>query len=309
MSKIPVWFDTDIGVDDALAFFVLNKLQNVEIQGISAVAGNVELSFTYPNARNICHMVGRDCPVYRGADKPLFQELHTAHDIHGPEGLGKAKLPLSDAPETHEAAWDALYEAAKAAKGELQLIAVGPLTNVAIALGKYPDLKDLLKRIIIMGGGAARGNVTPAAEFNIYVDPHAAQMVFKSGVPIVMCGLDVTMDAYMTQEEVSDLGSIDSEVCRFFRDSTGGMLEVYERGDLSGLCLHDVCAVLYLSDPELFTGQSVGVYVETRGTITRGKTVTDLWSDKKFEKQNAFVVLCVDREAFVKRVCDILKSY
>lgn len=309
MSRIPVWFDTDIGVDDAIAFLVLNRLIQLDLKGISAVAGNVELEYTYPNARNICKFVGADYKVYKGAARPLFREIHTAHDIHGPEGLGKAKLPESDAPETDIPAWDAIYNAAVEANGELELIAVGPLTNVAVAISKYPSLRSLLKRIVIMGGGAAKGNVTPAAEFNIYADPHAAQIVFKSGIPIVMCGLDVTMDAYLTPEEVHALGSVDSDVCHFFRDSTCDILDFYERGNLEGLCLHDVCAVLYVSHPQLFSGQDAGVFVETQGTVTMGKTVTDLWSDKKFEKKNVFVVLDVNRDAFAALVRDILLSY
>ncbi len=309
MNRIPVWFDTDIGVDDAIAFLVLNRQENLELKGISAVAGNVELEFTYPNARNICVLAGNEYPVYKGAEKPLFKSLQTAHVIHGEEGLGRAKLPVSHAAETDIPAWDAIYNAAVEAKGELQLIAVGPLTNIAIALNNHPKLSTLLKRILIMGGGAARGNVTPAAEFNIFADPHAAQIVFKSGIPIVMCGLDVTMDAFLTPEEVEELGSVDSDVCRFFRDSTGDILDFYERGHLSGLCLHDVCPVLYLTHPELFTGEEAGVFVETKGTVTMGKTVTDLWSDKKFEKKNAFVVLGVDREKFAEIVSEVLRSY
>jgi inosine-uridine nucleoside N-ribohydrolase len=309
VNRIPVWFDTDIGVDDSVAFLVLNRLPQLELKGISAVAGNVELFHTYKNARNICRFVSADYPVYKGAEKPLFRDLKPAHDIHGPEGLGRAVLPVSDAPETDKAAWDAIYEAAAAAEGELRIATAGPLTNVATAILKYPALRTLVKEILIMGGGAARGNVTPAAEFNIHTDPEAAQIVFKSGIPVVMCGLDVTLDAYMTPEEVHELGSTDSEVCRFFRDATSDILEFYERGNMPGLCLHDVCPVLYLAHPELFSGREAGVYVETRGRITTGKTVTDLWSDKKFEKKNAFVVLSVDRPAFSRLVQDILRSY
>ncbi len=309
MNKIPVWLDTDIGVDDSIAFLVLNKQENLDLKGISAVAGNVELDFTYPNARNICCLVGADYPVYKGADKPLFAEPQTAHTIHGEEGLGRAKLPVSDAPETDIPAWDAIYNAAVEAKGELRLIAVGPLTNVAITISKYPQIRGLLKQLLIMGGAAVGGNVTPAAEYNIYADPQAAQLVFKSGIPLVMCGLDVTMEAYMTPEEVYELGAGDSPVCRFFGDSTIDVLNFYERGSLPGLCLHDVCPVLYLTHPELFSGKEAGVYVETRGTITRGKTITDLMSDKKFPEKNAFVVLEVDRDGFSAMVSDVLRSY
>lgn len=309
MNRIPVWFDTDMGVDDAAALLVLNRLETVEVVGISAVAGNVELFHTYDNVRKVCRLIGSAVPVYKGADKPLFKELEIAAYVHGADGLGGAVLPPSEAPEQPLAAWDALYQAARAAEGRLEIVAVGPLTNLAIAFGKYPKLKDLVKRILIMGGAAQGGNVTPSAEFNIYVDPHAAQMVFKSGVPVVMCGLDVTEKAYLTRAEVEETGGRDTPVCRFFRDSTRELVKYHEDWGNPGLVLHDVCPVLFLEHPEIFRGQEAGVYVETRGTITTGKTVTDLWSDKEFPEKNAFVALDVDRPAFVRLVRDAILAY
>ena len=306
MNRIPVWFDTDMGVDDAAALLVLNRLETVEVVGISAVAGNVELFHTYDNVRKVCRLIGSAVPVYKGADKPLCKELQIAAYVHGADGLGGAVLPPSDAPEQPLAAWDALYQAARAAEGRLEIVAVGPLTNLAIAFGKYPKLKDLVKRILIMGGAAQGGNVTPSAEFNIYVDPHAAQMVFKSGVPVVMCGLDVTEKAYLTRAEVEETGGRDTPVCRFFRDSTRELVKYHEDWGNPGLVLHDVCPVLFLEHPEIFRGQEAGVYVETRGTITTGKTVTDLWSDKQFPVKNAVVVLDVDRPAWAAYVRDAL---
>ena len=149
-KKIPVWIDTDTGVDDSVALLVANRLEQLEIRGISAVAGNVEVPRTFANARRICRLMGARIPVYRGAEKPLFRELHTAPYVHGVDGLGGAPLPASEEPEETLPAWDALYQAAQAADGELQVVAVGPLTNLAIAFGKYPQLKGLLKRILIM---------------------------------------------------------------------------------------------------------------------------------------------------------------
>ena len=306
MNRIPVWFDTDMGVDDAAALLVLNRLETVEVVGISAVAGNVELFHTYDNVRKVCRLIGSAAPVFRGADRPLFKELEIAAYVHGADGLGGAVLPPSEAPEQPLAAWDALYQAARAAEGRLEIVAVGPLTNLAIAFGKYPKLKDLVKRILIMGGAAQGGNVTPSAEFNIYVDPHAAQMVFKSGVPIVMCGLDVTEKAYLTAAEVAEIGAQDTPVCRFFRDCTADLLNYHLQRGEGGILLHDVCPVTYLTHPELFRGEEAGVYVETRGTITTGKTVTDLWSDKQFPVKNAVVVLDVDRPAWAAYVRDTL---
>ncbi len=309
MNKIPIWFDTDLGVDDAVALLSIGKLPQLELLGISAVAGNAELHHTFENARNVCRLAGLNVPVYPGAEHPLFVPLRTAPLVHGENGVGEVELSPSEAPRETTLAWDALYKAAKAAKGELQVIAVGPLTNLATALGKYPDLKTLLKRILLMGGAAQGGNVTPAAEFNIYGDPHAAQMVFKSGVPVVMCGLDVTLKAYLTPEEVDEIGSHDTPVCRFVHQSNQLALAFNERISAPGLCCHDTCPVLFLACPELFSGEEAGVYVETRGEVTLGKTVTDLWSDKQFADRHVFVVLDVDREKFIAKVRELLLSY
>lgn len=309
MNKIPVWFDTDLGVDDAVALLVLNRLPQLELKGISAAAGNAALSRTFENARNVCHLAGIQIPVYPGAAQPLFVPLHTAPLVHGENGIGEAELPPSPAAVETKPAWDALYEAAEAAEGELQVIAVGPLTNLAIALGKYPKLKTLLKHILIMGGAAKGGNVTPAAEFNIYGDPHAAQAVFRSGVPVVMCGLDVTLKAYLTPAEVDEIGDHAAPVCRFVRESNQLALNFFERVGGPGLCCHDTCPVLFLACPELFSGETAGVYVETRGSLTLGKTVTDLWSDRQFPVQNAFVVLDVDRDRFAAKVRELLEEY
>jgi inosine-uridine nucleoside N-ribohydrolase len=308
-ERIPVWIDTDAGVDDAAALLAAGRLPQLDIRGISAVAGNVELAHTFDNARKVCRLMDRDIPVYRGAEKPLLGELCTAPLIHGVDGLGGAELPPSEAPEEPLPAWDALYEAARAAGGALQVIAVGPLTNLATAFCKYPDLRTMLRRVLIMGGAARGGNVTPAAEFNFHADPHAAQMVFRSGVPIVLCGLDVTRKAYLTSGEVAEVGSRGTPVCRFFEESTRMALSFNERSPRPGLYLHDVCPVLYLTHPHLFQGEEAGVYVETRGKLTMGKTVTDLWSDRKFPRKNAFVVLDVDRKAFVSLVRSLLMSY
>lgn len=309
MSGIPIWFDTDLGVDDAVALLCAHRLPGLDLRGISAVAGNAELRRTFENARNVCHLAGIRVPVYPGAEHPLFVPLHTAPLVHGENGVGDVELPLSPAPKETKPAWDALYEAAKAAGGELQVIAVGPLTNLATAFGKYPELKTLLKRILIMGGAVREGNVTPAAEFNIYGDPHAAQMVFRSGVPVVMCGLDVTMKAYLTPAEVDGIGGLGTPVCRFVRESNQLALNFFERLNGPGLCCHDTCPVLFLACPELFSGEEAGVYVETRGTLTLGKTVTDLWSDKQFSDRHVFVVLDVDRDRFAAKVGELLASY
>lgn len=308
-QKYPVWFDCDTGVDDAIALMALHAMDETHIVGISAVCGNALLEHTYPNTLRVCALIGEDAPVYRGADRPLLREPHIATAFHGKNGLGDVELPLPanpNAPDTP--AWDALHEAALAHAGELRLIAVGPMTNVAIALSKYPDLKTLLHSILIMGGSASHGNVTPAAEFNIYADPEAAQIVFKSGVPIVMCGLDVTMQAELRPADWDELEAFGNQSGKTAKALLQKAWSSAQKLGLGGVAMHDSCPVFYLVHPELFTAEPAGVYVETQGSITAGKTVTDLYSDKQFETQNTLVVLTVDRDKMISMLKDYIKK-
>ena len=309
MNKFPVWLDCDTGVDDAIALMALHALDEVELVGISAVCGNALLDNTFSNTHRVCGLIGASYPIYRGADRPLYGEPHVSTAFHGQNGLGDVELPIPDTAVMHDKpAWDALHEAALAHPGALQLIAIGPLTNVAIALTKYPDFASLLHTILIMGGSASVGNVTPAAEFNIYVDPHAAQIVFKSGVPIVMCGLDVTLKAVLTPDDWDELAATGSKAGNFTRSCLQQPWRMLQAMGFAGVPMHDSCPVLYLVHPELFSAEEAGVYVETQGTITQGKTVTDLYSDKQFEKKNATVVLDVDRDRFIGILKDCIKA-
>ncbi|MBQ9322736.1 MAG: nucleoside hydrolase [Clostridia bacterium] len=308
-TRIPIWLDTDPGVDDAMAMALLFALPEYDVKGVSAVAGNVELSKTFQNARDLAAFFGRkDVPVFPGADRPLFREPRTAYFVHGENGLGDVTLPRSDAPVEKLPAWDALYEAAKAAEGELVLIAVGPLTNVALALSKHGSLGKLLKKIVIMGGSASYGNATPAAEANIFCDPEAASTVFQCGVPIVMCGLDMTLKTVMTPAELDEMGEL-NPTAKFLRDAAQHGLAYSQAHGIDGMALHDPTAVLYPLYPELFSGEEAGVAVETKGTITYGKTVTDLYSDKQFPFKNALILLDVDKPKLFETVRSLLKRY
>lgn len=309
MSRIPVWIDCDTGVDDAAALLTAHRLDALEIVGISTVAGNVALDRTTRNTLKVCELMGADYPVFPGAERPWRRPYEDASKFHGADGLGGAALPEPKRAAQEEAAWDALFRAAEAYAGRLEVVTIGPLTNLATALVKYPQLAKRIRRILMMGGAAVGGNRTPCAEFNIYADPDAAQAVFRSGVPIVMCGLDVTHQAYLTAEEIEALTRQETAVTRFFLASTRRALELNLAAGQPGLCLHDVCPLLYLARPELFEGRQAGVYVETRGELTRGKTVTDLYSDHQFETKNAFVVLKIDRPRFLEIVSAALRSY
>ena len=308
---IPIWIDTDTGVDDAVALLCALKLDKLAIRGISSVAGNVEHAKTFKNCRNVLAYAGReDIKVYPGAIKPMCVELDDASEVHGKDGLGGVVIPESPAEKETMHAWDAIYEAAKKEGGKLQIVAVGPLTNIANAIISHPDLKCMVKRILIMGGAAVGGNATMAAEFNIYADPHSAETVMQSGIPVVMFGLDVTVDAYLNGKDIQDIRDFNTKISKFFTDVAQSNLNFYIKNyKREILCIHDACPLIYLQYPEIFTGQKAGVYVETQSRLCFGKTVTDIWSDTKFKTRETMVILGVDREKFASTLKGLLQQY
>ena len=308
---IPIWIDTDTGVDDAVALLCALKLDKLAIRGISSVAGNVEHAKTFKNCRNVLAYAGReDIKVYPGAIKPMCVELDDASEVHGKDGLGGVVIPDSPAEKETMHAWDAIYEAAKKEGGKLQIVAVGPLTNIANAIISHPDLKDMIERILIMGGAAVGGNATMAAEFNIYADPHSAETVMQSGIPVVMFGLDVTVDAYLDSKDIQDIRDFNTKISKFFADVVQSNVNFYIKNyKREILCIHDACPLIYLQYPEIFTGQKAGVYVETQSRLCFGKTVTDIWSDTKFKTRETMVMLGVDREKFASTLKGLLQQY
>lgn len=307
MNKYPVWIDCDPGVDDAAAIILASSLKELDILGISTVAGNVPLRTTTANALKLGDLVGQPYPVYAGAAGPVVRPYLDGTDFHGEGGFGTASLPDSSRRAEPMKAWDALYAAAKAHPGTLELITMGPLTNIAIALEAYPDLPKLIHRLLMMGGSVTRGNRTPCAEYNIYADPEAAQVVFRSGIPVVMCGLEVTELAYILPEEWEPLKDSPSEKARFFHDASRFILERNLENGHPGFCIHDAVPVFYLAHPECFKAEPAGVFVETQAELTLGKTVCDLYTDKQFEVKNTLVVLDIDRKAFLTALLNALE--
>ncbi|NLA82648.1 MAG: nucleoside hydrolase [Clostridiaceae bacterium] len=308
-AKIPVWFDCDTGVDDAHALLLLHQLSCFDLVGVSTVAGNVTLDMTTPNTLAVLELAGSQAPVYEGAARPLIRDQITAPEVHGKNGLGGVVLPPARKQIQELTAWDGLYQAALRHKGELVLIAVGPLTNIGLALTKYKDLASLIKRVVIMGGAASGGNTSPAAEFNILVDPEAADMVFNSGLCVEMCGLDMTLKAYLTQEELEDLAALGSPQSVFARDCAQSALAYSLSLGHPGLALHDPAALLYAADPSIYLAYPAWVRVETKASISYGKTVTDLYSDKKEKDRHHKVIIDLDREAFKARYFDLMRRY
>jgi inosine-uridine nucleoside N-ribohydrolase len=309
MRKLPMLLDCDTGVDDAIAILLSRYLTTLELVAVTSVAGNVEIEKTTRNALSVLELAGmEDIPVYRGAAKPMMCEPVTAYYVHGQNGLGGLAVPKPKREAERLPAWDAIYETAKRYAGELTIVAIGPLTNLGLALAKYKELPKLIKRIVLMGGAAVGGNVTPSAEFNIYVDPEAADMVFTCGADIAMCGLDMTVPAYLTPEELDELGAFGSPQAKFARDVVQGVLAFSRGYRLPGMCMHDPATLLYADDDSCFKAKRAGVRVETKGSLTRGKTVTDLYSDKQMEK-NASIVTQIDREAFKRRLFELMAQY
>ena len=280
MKKIIL--DCDPGQDDAVALaLAMTAKDEIEILGVTTVAGNVPLNLTQRNARIMCEMCHRsDVKVYAGAEKPMAQELVTAEHVHGKSGLDGIEIyePSHSLEEKH--AIDFIIESCLAAEhNSLILVPTGPLTNIGLAIDREPDILPKIKEIVLMGGARKEaGNITPSAEFNIYVDPEAAKLVLQCGRPIVMMSLDVTHQVLTTQKRVDTIRNLDSSV----GERIAALIEFYERYDeekyhLDGAPLHDPCTVAYLLKPELFKFKNVNVEIETGGTFTRGTTVVDYW--------------------------------
>ena len=274
--------DTDPGQDDAAAIMLaLGSPDEIELLGITAVAGNVPLSLTERNARIVCELCGRpDVKVFAGADKPVARALVTAEHVHGKTGLDGPELAEPTMALQDQHGVDFIIETVlREAPGSVTLCTLGPLTNIALALRKAPEIASRVRELVMMGGGFFEGgNVTPAAEFNIHVDPHAADVVLKSGIPVVMVPLDCTHKALTTARRVAafrDLGTRPGV-------ATAEMLEFFERFDenkygTDGGPLHDPCVIAYLLKPELFSGRHINVTVETVSELTMGMTVADWW--------------------------------
>ena len=274
----PIIIDCDPGHDDAAALLLALASDEVELLGVTTVAGNQTLAKTTANAIRVLDCAGRaDVPVAAGADRPFMRELHVAADIHGETGLEGAELgPPSRAPmEAHAVDW--IAATLQAAPAPVTLIPTGPLTNVGLLLARYPGIESRIERIVLMGGSIGEGNVTPAAEFNIWADPEAARRVFSSGLDITMAGLDVTHKALMHDQHVERLAAA-GRAGRL----VGDLYDFYVRHHRlryawDGAPVHDAVAVAHVIDGTLLETKHCGVKVDTAAGLSRGRTYVDLW--------------------------------
>ena len=302
MAPQKIIIDTDPGQDDAVAILLaLASPEDVTVLGVTAVAGNVPLPLTQKNARIICELAGRwDMKVFSGCDAPLARALVTAEHVHGKTGLDGPQLQEPAMPLQAQHAVDFIIETlTREPAGTVTLCTLGPLTNIATALEKAPEIAGRVRELVMMGGGFFEGgNITPAAEFNIYVDPEAAAAVLGSGIPVVMMPLDVTHKVLALKSRVAKLRAIGSRPAVALAE----MLEFFERFDVEkygsdGGPLHDPTVIAYLLKPELFSGRLCNVEIETASPLTVGMTVVDWWQVTG-RRHNAMVMKDVDADGF-----------
>ena len=301
--------DTDPGQDDAVAILLALASPELNVLGITAVAGNVPLTLTTRNARILLELAGRqDVPVYAGAARPMVRSLVTAEYVHGKTGLDGPDLPEPTLALTPGDATDFIIRTLhEHPPGSVTLCPLGPLTNIGLALVRAPDIAPRIAEIVLMGGGCFEGgNITPAAEFNIFVDPHAADVVFKSGVPITMMPLDVTHQVLSTRARIAAIRAIGNRSA----EVVAQMLEFFERFDVAkyqsdGGPLHDPCVIAYLLQPGMFEGRYINVEIETRSELTMGMTVADWWGVTG-RPANARFMRKVDADAFFALLCERL---
>lgn len=271
--KEQVILDVDTGHDDMVALIMAAGMPCIDIAGIVAVAGNQVLDRTLTNTLHVCELIGIDAPVYAGSDRPLRRNQITAAHIHGQSGLDGPVFP----PLTKQAAKghgvDFIIDKLRTFPGEITLVCTGPLTDIATAIQREPQLPSLVKQIVLMGGSLGAGNVTPYAEFNIYADPHAADIVFRSGASIVMIGLDTTCQVLLTAEKQEQYRHLSSKTASMFNASMEQYVASCKRYGYDVPAMHDPCCIAYVADPSLFVLEKQGIEVDIQKGETFGRTI------------------------------------
>ncbi len=309
MTTRKIIMDCDPGHDDAIAIILAAVQPSLEILAITTVSGNAEIEKTTDNALKICDLVSlTDVTVSKGASEPLVRIRETAPGIHGDSGLDGPELPAPSRSWSEEHGADTIIRLVKESTEPVTILPTGPLTNIALALTKAPEIKENIEEIVLMGGGTF-GNWTPTAEFNIWADPEAARKVFESGIPTVVMGLDITHQALATKEVIEQVNQIDNHVSNIVGELLVFFASTYkEMFDFDGAPVHDVLTVAYLVAPELFTMKDVNIVVETKAEFTAGTTLIDLHGVTGREVNAKFGVE-LDVEGFWKLMIDALKKY
>ena len=309
MDRKKLILDCDVGHDDAIALMVAARHPDLELLGITCVAGNQVLEKTLHNTLNVCQHLGIETPVYAGMSGPMVRDQVTAGDVHGTTGLdGPVFEPLTWKQGEKEHAVQYLIRTLMASQGDITLVPVGPLTNIAMAMRLEPRIIGKIREIVMMGGACGLGNATPAAEFNIYADPEAAHVVFSSGVPIVMMGLDLTNQALADRQVIERMEAIGNQAGKLFGEIMRFTLNSQRINGLTAGPVHDVTAVVYLFAPEVFTVKPAHVQVDLSHGPCYGRTVCDL-VHRLGNQENARVGTGLDLDRFWDIVEEALRRY
>ncbi|MBQ5327011.1 MAG: nucleoside hydrolase [Oscillospiraceae bacterium] len=311
MSKIPVIIDVDTGIDDAMALVLALQSDKLDIRGITTVAGNQTIEKTTRNTLVVVEYFGRsEIPVAMGAKQPLVRPQIIAAYAHGESGLGTAVLPKAEKQAEELDAIDFIRTELEKSDEKITLVPTGPLTNIAILLKAYPHIKEKIEKIVLMGGGAFQGNSNATAEFNIYADPEAASIVFNSGIKLVMCGLDVTMKAIVTPDDINTIKAIGTKASDFIAEAFEFYMAMYKKNaNFTGCAVHDAVTITYLIAPELIKTRQGIARVDIDGKDSYAATICDFRPWRDTEKDNALVGVDIDREAFVQMLLDACKNY
>lgn len=306
----PILIDCDPGHDDAINLMLaFSAPDELDVLSVTTVAGNQSLDKTTHNALRILSFLGMQVDVAAGSSKPMLRQLRSAPEVHGDSGLEGpyvAEPTFGTIPDKN--AFELMADKIRRSQDKVTLVPTGPLTNIAVFLLAYPELHDRIHRIVLMGGSGQGGNWTAAAEFNIWVDPEAAQVVFNSGIPITMCGLDVTHKALIYPEEVHPLTQSEHRVKRLVGELLEYFGQYHKKIGLPGIPLHDPCTVMWLLYPEIFKTEKYHVDIEVSGEFTTGATVID-FSRRRNQLFNVDVVLDVNRELFIQKFIQQLEQY
>jgi len=308
VDKRKIIIDCDPGIDDALAIFMALASDELEVLGITTVAGNVNVAQVSVNALSLVSLCGKRIPVCRGAAKPLIHTRREETRVHGVNGVGGVRLPEPDFAEDTRLAIDFIREMIELNKNNLDIIAIGPLTNIAGILLAFPELARSIRSIFLMGGAVGPGNVTPAAEFNIFADPHAAAVVFNSGVPIMMYPLDVTNRASIGEIQMAELWNMGGEIPKFCHRMLAKYADFYRGKGIAEIALHDPFAMACVIDEGLATYKEYHIDVEISGGLTRGKTITDV-DGITGNRANVKVAVDLDKKGFVSLLFRLLASF
>ncbi|WP_196592323.1 pyrimidine-specific ribonucleoside hydrolase RihA [Pectinatus frisingensis] len=309
MKKIIL--DCDPGHDDALALMLALASKNIEVSAVTSSAGNQRPEKTLKNVLKLLTLMKhQEIPVAGGNKKPLFKELMIAENVHGESGLDGAVLPEPDFKPQDMTAIELIANILRGSREKIILVVTGPMTNIALFLSVYPELKEKIERIVFMGGAMGLGNWEPSVEFNVFVDPEAAKIVLDSGIPLTMAPLNVTHKAQILKSEIDNIGKIGNSVA----DAFAGLLKFFEiyhedpKWGFVGAPLHDPCTIAWLIAPDMFESRYLNVDVEIAGTLTKGETVVDYYG-LSGRSPNCDVLLNIDRDRFIKLIMDSLKTF